>query len=80
MRKDDGFKIEDGVLLEYTGEDKSVTVPSDVSVIGDGAFFRCTGIVSVKLPDGVVSIGRRAFCDCLKICFCANMCIGGPCC
>ncbi len=20
------------------------------------------------------------FCDCLKICFCANMCIGGPCC
>ena len=21
-----------------------------------------------------------AFCDCLKICFCANMCIGGPCC
>ena len=21
-----------------------------------------------------------AFCDCIKICFCANMCIGGPCC
>ena len=21
-----------------------------------------------------------SFCDCLKICFCANMCIGGPCC
>ena len=21
-----------------------------------------------------------AFCDCLKVCFCANMCIGGPCC
>ena len=20
------------------------------------------------------------FCDCMKICFCANMCIGGPCC
>ena len=20
------------------------------------------------------------FCDCVKICFCANMCIGGPCC
>ena len=20
------------------------------------------------------------FCDCLKLCFCANMCIGGPCC
>ena len=21
-----------------------------------------------------------SFCDCLKICFCVNMCIGGPCC
>lgn len=21
-----------------------------------------------------------SFCDCLRICFCANMCIGGPCC
>ena len=21
-----------------------------------------------------------SFCDCLKICFCVNMCVGGPCC
>ena len=37
------------------------------STYQDGTYMNSSGCVD-------------SFCDCLKICFCANMCIGGPCC
>ncbi len=41
-------------------------IPTDGSVtsIGDSAFFGCTGLTSVTIPDSVKSIGHMAFYNC----------------
>ncbi len=43
----------------YT-RDKSLTLPSTITTIGDRAFFN-TGLETVVIPDSVTSIGRQAF-------------------
>ena len=42
---------------------KNSIIPTDGSVtsIGDGAFYGCTGLTSVTIPDSVTSIGDDAF-------------------
>jgi hypothetical protein len=35
--------------------------------IGGGAFFRCTGLTSVTIPDSVTDIGRDAFDGCWSL-------------
>ena len=55
---------------EYTG---SVVIPENVTYsgtrysitsIGDYAFYECTGLTSITIPNSVTSIGSYAFCDC----------------
>ena len=46
-----------------------ITIPASignnrVTRIGEGAFFSCSGLTSVTIPDSVTSIGDRAFSDC----------------
>ena len=50
----------------YSGSDSTIVIPSrynggKVISIGDEAFEDCTGLTSVTIPDGVTSIGDRAF-------------------
>ena len=42
----------------------SVTIPSNVTVIGDRAFLCCSNLKFVTIGSGVTSIGQRAFADC----------------
>ena len=42
----------------------SLTIPNDVTSIGERAFSGCTGLTSVTIPDGVTSIGSAAFDGC----------------
>ena len=42
----------------------SVTIPSSVTSIGDGAFMGCTGLTSITIPESVTSIGEWAFLGC----------------
>ena len=49
-----------------------VTIPAtvngyQVTELGGGAFWYCSGITSVSIPDGVTSIGASAFRDCGKL-------------
>lgn len=63
------FIIQDGVLIEYRGDEKQVQVPDGVTAIRGrkkgynfvGAFAFNDQIESVILPESVVEIGFRAF-------------------
>ena len=53
----DGFVIEDGVLVDYTGTDAEVVIPDGVTSIGNGAFYGCYFLTSVSIPNTVITIG-----------------------
>ena len=46
---------------------KSVSIPDSVTVIGEFAFFNCSGLTSVVIPDSVTGIGSYAFTLCTKL-------------
>ena len=64
MADDDGFVIRGGVLEEYFGYRKTVTVPSGVKEIGRHAFDGHSEITTVILPESVQKIGGGAFYGC----------------
>ena len=67
---------EDGTTCTITGigtcTDTVLVIPKlidgyTVIAIGDSAFYRCTGLTSVVIPDSVTSIGEDAFGGCFKL-------------
>ena len=58
------FKIENGVLIEYTGAEACVVIPEGVMEIGDAAFACCERLRSVSIPESVTHIGDDAFDEC----------------
>ena len=48
----------------YRPNIKSVTIGSNVTSIGDYAFYNCSGLTSITIPDSVKSIGDYAFYGC----------------
>ena len=65
MRED--LIIENGVLVSYTGEEHSVTVPEGITAIGEGAFKGMAWITDVSLPEGLTEIRDNAFKGCRKL-------------
>lgn len=65
------YETIDGVLYDkaehaliYYPKNKGTdcyVVPDGIKVIGDGAFYACTGVKEVVLPEGIVFIGESAF-------------------
>ena len=56
-------------ITGYKGEDTVIKIPSKiegypVTTIGSGAFYYCTGLTSITLPDSVTTIGDSAFSGC----------------
>ena len=62
-----GFVIENGVLIKYVGTDTKITIPNDVTSIGNSAFENCSNITSVSIPNTVTSIGKWAFRNCSNV-------------
>lgn len=53
---ENGFLVAEGVLLEYIGTDRYVTIPSDVKVISTGVFRGNEAIETVILNEGLSNI------------------------
>lgn len=67
-----GFEIQDGILIKYTGTDTDVIIPEGVTSIGKYAFSGSFGwgnqnLQSVVIPEGVTSIGNDAFLNCKNL-------------
>ena len=59
-------------ITKYYGSDKEVVIPGEiggksVTSIGDYAFFSCTNLTSVTIPDSVTSIGVGTFYGCTSL-------------
>lgn len=63
----EGFLVEDGVLVQYSGTDTVVEVPQGVTTIGQRAFFNNQAISEVVLPEGLISIETSAFYGCTAL-------------
>ncbi len=60
----------------YSGEPTNIVIPSQVAyenenytvtAIGDDAFSECTSLVSIELPNSLISIGESAFSNCTSL-------------
>jgi len=67
LADENGFLVLSGRLITYAGTESEVTVPANVTRIDDGAFEGNTTITSVKLPNSVTIIGKRAFAGCTNL-------------
>ena len=60
------------MITGYDGRADTLTIPAEldghpVSAIGDGAFYGCSSLVSVTIPQGVEFIGDYAFESCIAL-------------
>ena len=60
------FNYDKSYLIAYLKNNKTVTVPDGVKVIGESAFF-CKNIEEIHLPDSVCRIEKDAFSSCEQL-------------
>ena len=60
------FEVVDGVLVAYHGAGGDVVIPDNLGItkIGNLAFAHNASLISVIIPEGVITIGNNAFLDC----------------
>ncbi len=66
-RKEEPMVVVNHILIDgriCTGE---IKIPENVERIGNGAFYRCSGLENVEIPESVTSIGFRAFQGCSNL-------------
>lgn len=63
---------EETILLKYTGSEANLTIPSyldghKINDIGEKAFYECSSIINVVVPEQVSWIGKQAFYGCQNL-------------
>ena len=60
-------EISGTTYVKYHGTDAHVTIPDEITVIGDSAFAGCTFLKSITLPHGITVIEPSAFEGCYRL-------------
>ncbi len=58
------FKMDGDILVEYRGSNETVSIPSSVKIIKEGAFEGNNDVKRVIIPNSVTTIERYAFWEC----------------
>lgn len=61
------YDEEEKRLICYIGTDTSYNVCNGTLIIDDGAFYNCKSLLTINLPESVVSIGEDAFYGCEQL-------------
>ena len=64
------FQISNGTLVKFDQSKnlgRTITVPKDVSIIGEKAFQNCLNVENIVLPDTVKIISNNAFQSCVNL-------------
>ncbi|MBR1555923.1 MAG: leucine-rich repeat domain-containing protein [Oscillospiraceae bacterium] len=61
------FRLKNGVLVQDSISGMEIIIPDDVTVLGYGAFYNWTKLVSARLPEGLITIGDYAFSCCERL-------------
>ncbi|MDD4291870.1 MAG: leucine-rich repeat protein [Clostridia bacterium] len=64
--EEEGFVIEDGVLVAYNGTETEISIPASVVKIANGVFSG-KAISKVVFNDTLTTIGAQAFMNCTKL-------------
>ncbi len=51
-------------VIQYNSYIKGIILPSNLTAIGNNAFYNCSNLTSINIPAGVTSIGNNAFYGC----------------
>ena len=61
------FRIERGVLVEYSGSDAELVLPDNITAIGEKAFKDNTALEVITIPAYVKAIGEECFSGCTNL-------------
>ena len=67
IHTENGFYIEDNVLIKCDNKVENVVIPDGITQIDDYAFELCTQLKTVMIPGSVTSIGDDAFYGCYRL-------------
>ena len=61
------FDKELTTLIQYPPKKKNehYTIPNNVKAIGERAFFKCSSLQSIDIPNSIITIEENAFNDCI---------------
>ena len=69
--EDDFVYLENNILAGYVGDKDVISLPVKPNgadyAIGEGAFYGCKKLISIKIPNCVTGIGEYAFRDCINL-------------
>ncbi len=63
----DIFEINNGLLVNYEGNNEEVIIPEGVTKLANGVFWNCKMIKRVTLPDRLLSLGGDTFYNCERL-------------
>ena len=61
------WEVSGSTLVRYTGDDREIVIPDDISEIAGNAFRGNKKITSVIISNRIEKIGTRAFCNCTAL-------------